>query len=159
MKFFPDNLYMSALDYYRGTAMQANNFMRNNSQSGFNLVELMIVIAIIGILAAIALPQYAAYRNKAKARHLVSHARACIMEAMSNCQGNVHYVPSSHTTGACQTNGFTLPTGEPITITAPATCGLAGATIYSLAIATVKTPYAARCIGRYNDDITCNLTP
>ncbi len=38
--------------------------LRTN-KSGFTLIELMIVIAIIGILAAIALPNYISYRNKA----------------------------------------------------------------------------------------------
>ncbi len=62
--------------------------MKRKFEKGFSLIELMIVIAIIGILASIAVPAYNNYTYKAKASELLAYGGAATTAAASYLQEN-----------------------------------------------------------------------
>jgi len=79
--------------------------MKKSLQQGFTLIELMIVVAIIGILAAIAIPAYQDYITRAKWGDEVSSI-AALKLAVSECLSD-----NAGTVGNCDTLAETTPYG------------------------------------------------
>ncbi|BAO43531.1 pilin [Thiolapillus brandeum] len=72
-------------------------------QQGFTLIELMIVVAIVGILAAIAIPAYKDYTVRAKVSECAATLSACKASVTEFYNSKTHF-PANVTSSGCSTN-------------------------------------------------------
>lgn len=93
------------------------------SEKGFTLIELLIVVAIIGILAAIAIPQFSAYKERSYIASMTSDAKTVATAEEAYFVDNKTYIVAADKTAAITALGSfglkALSAGNNVVIAAP----------------------------------------
>jgi type IV pilus assembly protein PilA len=84
--------------------------MKQKRQQGFTLIELMIVVAIVAILAAVALPFYADFTFRAKMSEVAASIDACKVSVQDYHESEAEY-PSTADAAGCDTTPTQYTTG------------------------------------------------
>ena len=118
----------------------------NKMQKGFTLIELMIVVAIIGILAAIAIPAYQDYTVRSKVTELINGAGVCKTTVAEYYQSK-GALPANETQAGCTDTGTVNGQAPKVAATGEITVDATGGLATQLGAGKTTFAYIPECSG------------